>query len=75
MKLSGYQRFTQMTMADLSLEIQVGHAMRIPVQIVCRDRLGLSWKETLFDKLLSDLDSVGGSALAEVVGNAPEVKS
>jgi len=35
----------------------------------------LLWKEALLDKFLGDLDCVGRGALAEVVGNAPEVEA
>ena len=33
-----------------------------------------SRKETFLDKVLGDLDGVGGGAFAEVIGNAPEVE-
>ena len=40
-----------------------------------KGRLLLTRKETFLDELFCDLDSVGGSAFAQVVSHAPEVET
>ena len=61
--------------ADLHEFQQVGYTMWVCVQIICGDRQRLFREETFLDEFLGDLDCVGCSSLAEVVGNAPEVEA